>query len=113
MIHHGDGPPASNLGNVDDFYIDKKNSKLYGPKTTGWGAGANMRGATGVEGPKGDPGQPGKPGQPGQPGKDGSQFYSGTAVPSVGIGKAGDFYFRTSTGDLYGPKSTTWGQQLI
>lgn len=33
------GPPPPQLGNKGDFCVDTKNSKLYGPKTSGsWGA---------------------------------------------------------------------------
>src|SRR5690606_19477114 len=38
----------------------------------------------------------------------GSQFISGTTDPSLAIGKAGDFYFNTTSGTLFGPKATNW-----
>ncbi len=76
-------------------------------------AGACKKGENGAMGPKGDKGEPGATGATGATGAkgaDGSMFYSGTTVPAATLGKEGDFYFRTSTSDLYGPKkSTGWG----
>ncbi|MVZ65333.1 hypothetical protein GQF61_05660 [Sphingobacterium sp. DK4209] len=67
-------------------------------------------GAMGPKGDKGDAGAAGTAGATGAKGADGSMFYSGTTVPAATLGKVGDFYFRTSTSDLYGPKkSTGWG----
>lgn len=36
-LHSGDTAPQDNLGVEGDWYIDKTNRKLYGPKTTTWG----------------------------------------------------------------------------
>ncbi|WP_081964721.1 DNA/RNA non-specific endonuclease [Porphyromonas sp. COT-290 OH860] len=37
-IYGGQGAPQDNLGKEGDWYIDKKNKRLYGPKTeAGWG----------------------------------------------------------------------------
>lgn len=94
MIHHGDGTPSNNIGKNGDYYIDKLNGNLYGPKdSSGWGN------PTVLKGESGSPGQPG------------SQFLSGTTIPSPNIGKPGDFYFRTNTTELFGPKlaDNTWG----
>lgn len=52
----------------------------------------------------------GTPGTPGTPGADGSRFLSGSGTPSGGTGSNGDTYLKTSTGDIYGPKSGgSWG----
>lgn len=99
LILYGNAAPAATLGKLGDFYINKANSNLYGPKTaSGWGAAVSMRGATGATGAQG------------VRGTDGSQFLSGTVAPVAGIGKPGDFYFNTATGQLFGPKNTnnTW-----
>lgn len=89
-IHSGTAAPDVNLGAEGDFYLRTSNSVLYGPKTsTGWGAGSSLKGAAGTSGTK---------------------MLSGTAEPATSLGATGDFYFRTTTGILYGPKtSSSWG----
>lgn len=113
MILHGAGAPKATDGKIGDFYIDKSSSNLYGPKVeSGWGASINLRGAKGDKGDtgtKGDKGDKGTKGDAGAKGQDGSQFLSGTASPTT-QGKIGDFYFRTTTATLYGPKTAAgWG----
>ncbi|TYR38210.1 hypothetical protein FXV77_02710 [Sphingobacterium phlebotomi] len=61
-------------------------------------------------GPEGPGGPPGEQGIQGVKGADGSSILSGTNVPAASLGKLGDYYFRTGTGDLYGPKvAAGWG----
>lgn len=123
LLLYGNAAPASTLGKAGDFYIDKKNGDLYGPKaTSGWGTAVDMRGATGATGAKGamgdkgatgskgDKGATGDRGATGATGDAGSQFLSGTVAPAATVGKPGDFYFNTATGQLFGPKnlSNTW-----
>lgn len=95
-ILSGTAVPAANLGAIGDFYLRRSNSVLYGPKANdGWGAGVSLKGANGAVGPKG---------------ADGTKLLSGTAAPTTSQGANGDFYFRTSTGILYGPKTSSgWG----
>lgn len=98
MLRYGNGAPTASLGNENDFYIDVQNSNLYGPKTNNsWGTATGLKGATGSTG------------STGAKGADGSQFLSGASVPTT-QGKIGDFYFRTTTATLYGPKTESgWG----
>lgn len=54
QILSGSGAPAAALGNDGDYYLDKANSLLYGPKTgSGWGTPVSLVGATGPQGPAG------------------------------------------------------------
>lgn len=53
-IYAGDGPPSEDLGKAGDFYLDKTNYDLYGPKaafamigTSFWPAPINLKGADG------------------------------------------------------------------
>lgn len=47
-IHAGSGAPDASLGGLGDFYLDKDNYELYGPKTeNGWGTPINLKGADG------------------------------------------------------------------
>lgn len=44
-VRSGSGSPAGSLGVVGDFYIDKDDLKVWGPKTaSGWGTGTSMVG---------------------------------------------------------------------
>lgn len=53
QIYAGSGAPATTLGSVGDYYLDKTNYLLYGPKTSGgWGTPVSF-GATGPQGPAG------------------------------------------------------------
>src|SRR5699024_5547897 len=48
QIYAGRGAPNMKLGNKGDFYLDKSNYELYGPKTgSGWGSPINLKGADG------------------------------------------------------------------
>ena len=125
-ILSGSGPPSGGTGVIGDFYIDKTNNMFYGPKTgSGWGSGTQMAGvpgpqgpagptgptgATGSQGPQGNPGATGSTGPQGNPGADGKTVLNGTTVPSSGLGSNGDFYIRTTTNEIYGPKTAgAWG----
>jgi hypothetical protein len=60
-IYAGSGVPASTLGTIGDYYLDKANILLYGPKTAaGWGTPTNLRST--VQGPQGPQGNPGPTG---------------------------------------------------
>lgn len=48
QIHSGSGVPDDSLGAVGDFYMDKDNYDMYGPKTeNGWGTPITLKGADG------------------------------------------------------------------
>jgi hypothetical protein len=81
----GAGAPGAGLGDDGDFYYRTSNSDFYGPKTAGaWGAPTSLKGI------QGDPGH---------------TILSGTTAPVGGTGADGDFYFRTTTSMIYGPKA--------
>ena len=90
-IFSGNDVPAASLGVNGDYYFRLSNSTFYGPKTAaGWGAGVSLRGATGAAG---------------------SKILSGTALPAANLGAVGDFYFKSDTYLLFGPKTATgWVQ---
>lgn len=105
VIYAGATDPAAALGAVGDFYLNKSNGLLYGPKTaTGWGTGFSLKGATGATGATG------ANGAAGAAGTDGNTILSGTGIPAAGLGNAGDFYLDKSNYKLYGPKDASgWG----
>ncbi|TJZ63372.1 hypothetical protein FAZ15_03575 [Sphingobacterium olei] len=147
-IYNGTVVPPASLGHEGDFYFRSGTSDFYGPKTaSGWGTPTNLRGASGATGATGAAGSKilggaalpatnvgvngdfyfrtttadfygpkissgwGTPiNLKGVKGDDGSRIYSGTSVPATSLGNSGDFYFRTSTSDFYGPKTASgWG----
>ncbi|MCC5907318.1 MAG: hypothetical protein JJU13_13990 [Balneolaceae bacterium] len=49
QIYAGDGAPVNSLGEVGDYYLDRDNYHLYGPKTeSGWGAPLDLQGPPGT-----------------------------------------------------------------
>ncbi|RWU08265.1 hypothetical protein DPV69_07765 [Pedobacter chitinilyticus] len=96
--HAGLGAPNLSIGVLGDYYLDKTNYLLYGPKDNiGWGAGVLLRGADGAQGPMGPAGT------------DGTVIYSGETAPDPTLGKAGDFYISRLPVMLYGPKNANLG----
>ncbi len=54
-----------------------------------------------------------KKGDPGDPGRDGNSVLSGAGIPSLSVGKVGDFFVDTVGKVLWGPKNTVnWGAGL-
>src|ERR1700744_1002280 len=50
VIYSGTSAPAASIGVNGDYYLNKSNGFLYGPKTdSGWGAGYSLIGATGAK----------------------------------------------------------------
>ncbi|GGC41053.1 hypothetical protein GCM10011386_36350 [Parapedobacter defluvii] len=98
-IYNGLGMPNHDVGNLGDYYLDKKGANLYGPKTTsGWGSPLNLRGDDGV---------------PGTPGNPGSYIFSGEGSPEISMGTVNDFYFDRTDAMFYGPKSESgWGMPI-
>jgi hypothetical protein len=99
----GNGTPSLSTGIVGDYFLDKTNYLLYGPKTiSSWGIPILLRGADGTQGPAG------------AAGKDGSIMYSGSGVPVATLGINGDYYLDKNTGNLYGPKiASGWGTPIV
>lgn len=100
---NGNGTPSASTGIVGDYFLDKANYMLYGPKTAaGWGIPILLKGADGTQGPTGPAG------------KDGSIIYSGSGSPLSTIGTNGDYYLNKNNGDLYGPKTVAgWGLPIV
>lgn len=99
VLLNGGGAPSASLGKNGDFYLDKTNLAIYGPKTdAGWGEPTSIKGTDGKDGADG---------------KDGSKILSGTEVPTLSLGAEGDFYFDTQNLLIYGPKTaTSWGNPV-
>ncbi|MGH2487732.1 MAG: collagen-like triple helix repeat-containing protein [Ktedonobacterales bacterium] len=76
--------------------------------TTGAPGADGATGPAGATGPQGDPGATGSTGAAGAAGTNGATWREGPGVPSNGTGADGDFYLRTSTGDVYQRASGTY-----
>lgn len=90
------GSPAPTTEGVDgNFYIRTATNYIYGPKASGtWPAGTSLVGPTGTAG---------------------NTVLYGTAAPTT-EGVNGDFYIRTTTSFIYGPKAAgSWpaGTSLV
>ncbi len=106
MIYSGNGSPDTETGQAGDYYLDKNNGNLYGPKTDkGWGDPLSLKGPKGEKGETGSKGEKGDPGKNGKDGQAGSQILSGKSKPASSIGNTGDYYWDISTYTLYGPKT--------
>ena len=114
IILSGNGVPAITLGSSGDMYLDKTVSNLYGPKTvSGWGIPLNLKGsvgATGSPGATGATGATGTTGETGPSGTDGSRIWSGLTNPGTTLGVLGDYFLNRTSGDFFGPKTSSgWG----
>lgn len=107
-IYSGTTSPNNDVGLIGDYYYQITTSNFYGPKTAdGWGNPTNLKGAVGSDG------NPGAPGPTGPSGADGSKIWSGNTEPTTSLGKDGDYYFQTNTGNFYGPKiGNSWGMPV-
>jgi len=95
----GTSPPSSGTGSNGDFFIRTDTSCLYGPKASGAWPGS----CTPLIGPQGPTGAAGAAGANGT---NGNTVLNGTSTPGGGTGNVGDFFLRTDTNCLYGPKGS-------
>lgn len=71
---------------------------------------AGAAGKDGSNGTNGSNGTDGAAGAAGAPGTNGKTVLNGTTAPASTTGEVGDFYIRTSTSQIYGPKTASgWG----
>lgn len=74
----GGAPPANNIGNDGDFYLNTSTGEIYGPKATGsWGSPVVVSGVAGPQGPQGPAGPQGPSGPQGPAGIQGPQGLQG------------------------------------
>src|SRR5579884_3101372 len=108
---NGTSGPAAGQGNNGDFFLRTDSSCLYGPKASGaWPGSCTLligpQGAAGAQGPAGATGPTGPQGPAGAAGSNGNTVLSGTSGPSAAQGNNGDFFLRTDSSCLYGPKAS-------
>lgn len=92
-VFTGEGDPLPTIGKPGDYYFDRQNGKLYGPKTSeGWGAPSSVPNNT----PRQDPNP---------------KIITGTTPPTAEQGSVGNWYIDTQARKIYGPKTTEgWGR---
>jgi hypothetical protein len=90
---------------------------IYNSITQQWAPGSmlpgpqgpqGIPGVPGIQGPIGPVGPQGIAGPQGISGQDGATWLSGPTSPTSIIGKEGDFYFNTTTGEVYKKISGVW-----
>jgi hypothetical protein len=88
------GKPSSDLGKDGDLYLDLSSGEVWKKNGGEWDeTGVNLKGIQG---------------EAGQNGNDGSTILTGEGEPGKDLGKQGDLYLDTSSGDLYKKSSTGW-----
>lgn len=119
-ILRGAGAPSNGNGLDGDFYIRTSNGDLYEKSSGSWSVVGNITGPVNVLdigtvttlGPEAlatasitgtSPDQDVNLGIP-----RGARFFRGSGAPSGGTGTDGDYYIRTSNGDLYVKASGSW-----
>lgn len=90
--YDGADAPSSLLGEDGDYYLRTSNGDVYTKAGGVWTVTGN------IKGPAGDDGADGSDGADGAPG---SVWRDGAGVPSNSLGVDGDYYLRTSNGDVY------------
>jgi hypothetical protein len=91
-----------------DIHFVSADGNMYVSKGNGQGGAAGYDLLGHVQGPQGPQGVQGPQGNPGTPGTNGSVIYAGAGAPQPATGVAGDYFFDTATGTMYGPKTTSW-----
>ncbi len=95
----GSAIPSNGSGVDGDYYLRTSNGDVYLRTSGSYSIVGNIKGATGGTGSNGTNGTNGAPG---------SVWRSGSGAPSNGTGIDGDYYLRTSNGDVYTRASGTY-----
>jgi hypothetical protein len=104
VLLNGTSLPSNGSGIDGDFYLRTTTSCLYGPKSGGAWPGS-CTSLIGPQGPTGSTGATGSTGPAGSNGTNGNTVLNGSGAPGSGTGVNGDYYLRSDTTSLYGPKS--------
>ena len=107
-ILSGTSDPTSETGKEGDKYVNTTTGDIFVKKNGQWEREGNLKGA---KGDKGEDGVAGVAGQNGQNGRDGKDILSGTTDPTSEIGKEGDKYVNTTTGDIFVKKNGQWERE--
>ena len=110
----GTSDPTSETGKEGDKYVNTTTGDIFVKKNGQWEREGNIKGPKGDKGETGATGaagQNGQNGENGQNGRDGKDVLSGTSDPTSEIGKEGDKYVNTTTGDIFVKKNGQWERE--
>ena len=110
-ILSGTSDPTSETGKEGDKYVNTTTGDIFVKKNGQWEREGNLKGPKGDNGKDGAAGETGAAGQNGQNGRDGKDILSGTSDPTSEIGKEGDKYVNTTTGDIFVKKNGQWERE--
>ncbi len=116
-ILSGTSDPTSETGKEGDKYVNTTTGDIFVKKNGQWEREGNLKGPKGdkgedgATGAAGQNGRDGENGQNGQNGRDGKDILSGTSDPTSEIGKEGDKYVNTTTGDIFVKKNGQWERE--
>ena len=96
--------PSSGTGIDGDYFFNSLNGDVYQKVTGAWVLIGNLMGPTGATGAQGIQGIQGIQGNTGA---NGATWFSGSGVPSSGLGSSGDYYLDTVSGNVY-KKNGSW-----
>ena len=122
VMKYGIGKIAATQNKTGDtnhikFYLDKDGDGVFNNQDElilNTDIKDGERGPAGPAGPAGAPGskgEQGNPGTPGQNGRDGKDILNGKVNPNSSIGKNGDKYVNTETGDVYVKNNGSWQKE--
>ena len=110
-ILSGTSDPTSETGKEGDKYVNTTTGDIFIKRNGQWEREGNLKGPKGDKGETGAAGATGAAGQNGQNGRDGKDILSGTSDPTSEIGKEGDKYVNTTTGDIFVKKNGQWERE--
>ncbi|MBQ8762170.1 MAG: hypothetical protein IJZ26_02505 [Clostridia bacterium] len=91
----GTAEPQTSQGKIGDLYLDTVTYEIYLKYEAGWASVGNIKGVDG------------------EVGLAGATWLSGLDIPSVDLGKNGDFYLNKTTYGIYEKNNGVWEQVTI
>ena len=116
VMKYGIGKIAATQNKTGDtnhvtFYLDKDGDGVFNNQDELILKTDIKDGERGPAGPTGAPGPKGEQGNPGTPGQNGKDILNGKVNPNSSIGKNGDKYVNTETGDVYVKNNGNWEKE--
>ena len=113
-ILNGTENPGENQGKDGDTFVNTKTGDVFVKENGTWKSAGNIKGPKGDKGENGTNGTDGvagATGAAGHDGRDGKDILNGKIDPTSEIGKDGDKYVNTKTGDIFVKKNGQWEKE--